>query len=138
VGERDNVQQRYCGNCGSVLAEGVQFCGNCGTRVYRTASEPTPEPDVEEPAPEQTRPQQRSLGPMEDTRTVLIVLIMLPVWMFVVAFAYVLVSTGGSSAYQLGYATAGVLIDYFIPVFAVAAFLTYLIARWARNQRRRL
>ena len=53
----NNVQQRYCGNCGIRLSPQDRFCSNCGTPVHRSARVPTPEADkpIPPPPPQQSR-----------------------------------------------------------------------------------
>jgi hypothetical protein len=60
--EEGKVQQRYCGNCGSEVAEGQKFCGNCGTPVHEAAVVPTPEADVQTPPPPSSEPRRRGVG----------------------------------------------------------------------------
>ena len=63
MAEREgSVQQRYCGNCGSELTEGVKFCGNCGTPVSQPATtKATVEADTSAPPPPEQR-RRRGIG----------------------------------------------------------------------------
>jgi hypothetical protein len=60
VAERGgSVQQRYCGNCGNDLPEGVRFCGSPD---HATACVPTPETDAQAPPPPAPEPRRRGVG----------------------------------------------------------------------------
>jgi hypothetical protein len=130
------MQQRYCGNCGNELAEGVKFCGNCGSPVHGTVRVPTPEADVQvprPPSPQQYQQQQQHLPEAEarsETRGPMLVLVgaFLVLGIGKTAMGISSAGPGESMAYRLGVGVGGAIISMLVvaAVWLVVGGIVYL------------